>query len=139
MLLCEDLDSEDDAELIATRINKTFAEPILLQELQLVVTVSVGIGLCRAGRGDLRPAHHPRRYGQVPGQAQRRRPPSNIDLQEALRSNQRNSLATDLRTARPTATWRSPTSASFAPRTDSSPSPKRCCGGRTQTMAQSPQ
>jgi diguanylate cyclase (GGDEF)-like protein len=99
VFLCEDLNSEQDAEAIATRITERFAEPFDVKGLHLAVTASVGLAYSGPGapiseqlliNADMAMYQAKRRGGdrhQV------------IDLGDMLATNHRNSLETDLRTA----------------------------------------
>ncbi len=99
VFLCEDLNNESDAELIATRVTDGFTEPFVLDELAMTVKASVGIAYARNADAisdqlvvDADMAMYQAKHRGGDGHHM-------IDMQEALHSNQRHNLETDLRTA----------------------------------------
>lgn len=99
VILCEDLHSTADAELLAGRIDEAFAEPFPLSRMSVAITASVGLTF--AG-----PAAHVSEEVLVNAdmamyQAKRRGGAGHhvFDLREALATRERNSLEVDLRSA----------------------------------------
>src|SRR6185436_11422566 len=88
-----------DAEQIATRVTDGFTEPFVLDELAMTVKASVGIAYARNADAisdqlvvDADMAMYQAKHRGGDGH-------HIIDVQEALHSNQRHNLETDLRTA----------------------------------------
>jgi diguanylate cyclase (GGDEF)-like protein len=99
VFLCEDMTHAQDAELLATRIDQSFAEPFVLSEVEIVVAASVGVAF--AGPGGEISADLLAEADRAMYQAKRKGGGSHqiIDLREALRTLDRDSLAADLRVA----------------------------------------
>jgi diguanylate cyclase (GGDEF)-like protein len=99
VFLCEDLDSESDAEVIATRITESFVAPFHVDGLSLAVTASVGLAYAGPGAAiseqlviDADMAMYQAKYqGGDRHQV--------IDLRQAIQTHHRHSLETDLHTA----------------------------------------
>jgi diguanylate cyclase (GGDEF)-like protein len=99
VFLCEDLASAADVEALAQRVDDAFIEPFMLDGVELTVTASVGMAFAGPGEdiSDQLVVHadiamyQAKRKGGAGHQV--------IDLREAMKSNDRHSLETDLRTA----------------------------------------
>jgi diguanylate cyclase (GGDEF)-like protein len=99
VFLCEDLASAADVEALAQRVDDAFIEPFILDGVELTVTASVGMAFAGPGEdiSDQLVVHadiamyQAKRKGGAGHQV--------IDLREAMKSNDRHSLETDLRTA----------------------------------------
>jgi diguanylate cyclase (GGDEF)-like protein len=99
VVLCEDLQSAADVELLAERIHDTFTAPFVLAGRELTVTASVGIAFAGPGEGIstqlLTKADMAMYQVKREGGAGRHI----VDIREALRNNRDNSLEHDLRKA----------------------------------------
>ncbi len=99
VFLCEDLDSPGDVEILARRIGDGFLEPFQLSGTELVITASVGMAFAGPGvdiSSQLIDSADTAMY-----QAKRKGGAAHqiIDLREALASDERINLETDLRSA----------------------------------------
>jgi diguanylate cyclase (GGDEF)-like protein len=99
VFLCEDLQSADDAEILAGRIDAAFTDPFVLSGTELAVTASVGMAYAGPGQdisaqllveADIA-MYQAKRKGGAGHQI--------IDLREARLTYDRNSLERDLRSA----------------------------------------
>jgi diguanylate cyclase (GGDEF)-like protein len=99
VFLCEDMNHAQDAERLATRIDQSFAEPFVLSDVEIVATASVGVAF--AGPGGEISADLLAEADRAMYQAKRKGGGSHqiIDLREALRTLDHDSLAADLRIA----------------------------------------
>ena len=99
VFLCEDVRSEADAQLLASRIDDAFAEPFALPKMQLTVTASVGLAF--AGPGQSVSDELLANADIAMYQAKRRGGDGHhvFDLREALRAQEGHSLEADLRAA----------------------------------------
>ena len=99
VFLCEDMTHAQDAERLATRIDESFAEPFVLSEVEIVISASVGVAF--AGPGGEISADLLAEADRAMYQAKRKGGGSHqiIDLREALRTLDHDSLAADLRVA----------------------------------------
>jgi diguanylate cyclase (GGDEF)-like protein len=99
VFLCEDMDSTNDVEQLAGRIDASFATPFTLADVELAMTASVGVAFAGPGRevssrlvADADVAmYQAKRKGGAGHQI--------LDLREALETSHRNSLDHDLRSA----------------------------------------
>jgi diguanylate cyclase (GGDEF)-like protein len=99
VFLCEDLRNEADVEILAQRIDKAFAEAFVLAGAEQQVTASVGIAF--AGPGDAISDKLLAKADTAMYQAKRKGGAQHhvIDLREDVRTNDRNTLEKDLRSA----------------------------------------
>jgi diguanylate cyclase (GGDEF)-like protein len=99
VFLCEDLQSAADVELLARRIDRSFASPFVLSDVELTITASVGMAF--AGPGDEISDELVDKADTAMYQAKRKGGAGHqiIDLREALQATDRNSLEHDLRSA----------------------------------------
>jgi diguanylate cyclase (GGDEF)-like protein len=97
--LCEDMESTNDVEQLASRIDASFAEPFTLTDVALQLTASVGVAFAGPGReissrlvtdADVA-MYQAKRKGGAGHQI--------LDLRDALETSARNSLDHDLRSA----------------------------------------
>jgi diguanylate cyclase (GGDEF)-like protein len=99
VFLCEELNSPDDVEILAKRIDKAFARPFVLSGIEVSITASVGVAFAGPGEdisGQLvieadTAMYQAKRSGGGRHQI--------IDLREAFRTHDRDSLELDLRAA----------------------------------------
>jgi diguanylate cyclase (GGDEF)-like protein len=99
VFLCEDLQSPDDVEVLAKRIDKAFARPYLLGTVELSITASVGVAF--AGPGEDISNQLVVQADTAMYQAKRKGGAGHqiIDLREAGQTLARDSLEMDLRAA----------------------------------------
>ena len=99
VILCEDMSSPNDAEILARRIDDAFTDPFVLSGCEYGLTVSVGVAF--AGPGEEISDELVVKADVAMYQAKRNGGAGHhiIDLREAIRSNDRNSLERDLRSA----------------------------------------
>jgi diguanylate cyclase (GGDEF)-like protein len=99
VFLCEDMESAADGELLGSRIDGAFVEPFGLTGVELAITASVGLAFAGAGEkvstllvanADIA-MYQAKRNGGAGHQV--------IDLREASKTINRNSLESDLRLA----------------------------------------
>ncbi|MGZ6965848.1 MAG: putative bifunctional diguanylate cyclase/phosphodiesterase [Acidimicrobiia bacterium] len=99
VFLCEDLSSAEDVEILAKRIDRAFAAPFVLPDVEIMITASVGMAY--AGPGEEISDQLVDKADTAMYQAKRKGGAGHqiIDLREALRDDDRNSLEHDLRSA----------------------------------------
>jgi diguanylate cyclase (GGDEF)-like protein len=99
VFLCEDLHSPDDVEVLARRIDKAFSRPFLLSSVELSITASVGVAF--AGPGEDISNQLVVQADTAMYQAKRKGGAGHqiIDLREAVKTHERDSLEMDLRAA----------------------------------------
>ena len=99
VFLCEDLQSPDDVEILAKRIDKAFARPFALSSVELSITASVGVAF--AGPGEDISNQLVVQADTAMYQAKRKGGAGHqiIDLREAVQTHDRDSLEMDLRAA----------------------------------------
>ncbi len=99
VLLCEDLESADDVELLAERIHDAFATPFVLAERELKVTASVGIAF--AGPGEAISSQLLAKADMAMYEVKRNGGAGRhiVDIREVLQTNDDRSLEVDLRKA----------------------------------------
>jgi diguanylate cyclase (GGDEF)-like protein len=99
VFLCEDLHSPDDVVLLARRIDKAFSRPFLLSNVELSITASVGVAF--AGPGEDISTQLVVQADTAMYQAKRKGGGRHqiIDLREAVKTHERDSLEMDLRAA----------------------------------------
>jgi diguanylate cyclase (GGDEF)-like protein len=100
VFLCEDLHSQADAELLATRVDAAFADPFLLGDL-LEVSVTASVGMAYAGPGEAITDKLVIQADTAMYQAKRKGGGAHqfVDLREASLAAERHALETDLRSA----------------------------------------
>lgn len=99
VFLCEDLHSPDDADILARRIDEAFAAPFALADLELAVSVSIGVAFSGPGEqvsGDLVVEADMAMY-----RAKRSRSADHqiLDLRDAARTDDLHQMELDLREA----------------------------------------
>ncbi len=103
VLLCEDLRSPSDIEVLARRIEETFVQPFVLvgAELTVAVRVTASVGMAFSGPGEEISNELVVKADMAMYQVKRKggRGHQIIDMREALRTSRYNSLASDLRDA----------------------------------------
>lgn len=99
VFLCEDLQCQSGANMLAERIGEAFAEPFVLSDRQL--TVSASVGLAYAGPGEEVSDQLVANADIAMYQAKRKGGARHqvIDLREAIEADDRNTLEADLRVA----------------------------------------
>jgi diguanylate cyclase (GGDEF)-like protein len=99
VFLCEDMQAEVDVEHLADRVDAAFSEPFVLEGTELILTASVGVAF--TGPGESISDQLLAEADMAMYQAKRKGGDSHqiIDLREALRTLDQNSLAADLRVA----------------------------------------
>jgi diguanylate cyclase (GGDEF)-like protein len=99
VFLCEDMDTANDVEQLANRVDAAFGRPFALSSVNLALTASVGVAFAGPGRdissrlvsdADIA-MYQAKRKGGAGHQI--------LDLREALETSDRNSLDHDLRSA----------------------------------------
>jgi diguanylate cyclase (GGDEF)-like protein len=99
VFLCEDMHSAADVEVLAVRVDAAFAEPFALHGS--VITVSASVGVAFSGQGEAVSEHLVDEADRAMYQAKRNGGARHqvIDLREALRTTELDSLEKDLRAA----------------------------------------
>jgi diguanylate cyclase (GGDEF)-like protein len=99
VFLCEDLESTSDADILAERIGEAFERPFILSDRQFTISASIGLAFAGPGEGvsdqlvvdaDIA-MYQAKRKGGARHQV--------IDLREAMETDDRNTLESDLRVA----------------------------------------
>jgi diguanylate cyclase (GGDEF)-like protein len=99
VILCEDLQSASDVEILAKRIDRAFRSPFVLTDVE--ITISASVGMAFAGPGDEISDQLVEKADTAMYQAKRKGGAGHqiIDLREALQDDDRNHLERDLHTA----------------------------------------
>ncbi|HEY4314468.1 MAG TPA: GGDEF domain-containing protein [Actinomycetes bacterium] len=99
VFLCEDMRSAADVEVLAGRVDAAFAEPFPLG--RMAITVSASVGVAFSGQGEAISDHLVDEADRAMYQAKRNGGARHqvIDLREALRTTELDSLQQDLRAA----------------------------------------
>ncbi len=99
MILCEDLQSPQDVEALALRIDRAFATAFVLPDIEL--SISASVGMAYAGPGDEISDELVDQADTAMYQAKRKGGAGHqiIDLREALHADERNNLERDLHVA----------------------------------------
>ena len=99
VFLCEDLRSNEDAETLAARITAAFSELFVLDELELKVTASVGVAYSGPGERVSEQLVVDADTAMYEAKRQGGDGHSIVNQRQAHRTDQRNSLERDLRSA----------------------------------------
>jgi EAL domain-containing protein (putative c-di-GMP-specific phosphodiesterase class I) len=101
VFLCEDLQDETDAEVLAERVNTVFLEPFVLQGTPASIAMTASIGIAYAGPGEDISDQLVVEADMAMYQVKRRggRGHQIIDMREALRTMDLHRLERDLRSA----------------------------------------